>query len=152
MKKNDGPLLKVGSHAPIGTSLREVPSTIPNQESNLDLRFNTDVLQALYHRGNKVPGNNLKSPNRRDYAQSVQTTRHYVEYAGHHPGLTLDDDGPPKRQSVLRRMSQCSKPLQRFRGGYTSGWTRPPSLRAELNGSQCDMETILDTHDTHDTS
>ena len=110
MKKNDKPLLKVGSHAPIGTSLREVCSTIPNQESNLDLRFNTDVLQALYHRGNKVPGNNLKSPSRRDYAQSVQTTRHYVEYAGHHPGLTLDDDGPPKQQSVFRRMSQCSKP------------------------------------------
>ena len=84
-EKNDGPLLKVGSHAPIGKSLREVPSTIPNQESNPDLRFNTDVLQALYQRGNEVPGNNLKCPKRRDYAQSVQTTRHFVEYARHHP-------------------------------------------------------------------
>ena len=125
---------------------------MPNQESNLDFPFNTDILQALYYLGNKVPGNNLKSPNKRDYAQSVQTTRHYVEYAGHHPGLTLDDDEPPKRQSVLRRMSQCSKPLTRFRGSYTSRWTRPLSLRAELNGSQCDMETILDTHNTQDTS
>ena len=118
----------------------------------MDLRFNTDVLQALYHRENKVPGNDLKSPNRWDCAQSVQTKRHYVEYAGHQPRLTLDDDGPPKGQSVLRRMSQCSKPLQRFRGGYTSGWTGPPSLRADLNGSQCDMETTLDAHATHDTS
>ena len=83
---------------------------MPNRESNLDLRFNTDVLQALYHRGNKVPGNKLKRPHRRVYAQSVQTPRHYVEYAGHHPGLTLDDDAPPKRQSVLTRMSQCTKP------------------------------------------
>ena len=83
---------------------------------------------------------------------SVQMTWHYVEYACHLPGLTLDDDGPQKRQSVLRRLSQCSQPLQPFRGGYTSWWTRPSSLRAEPNGTQCDMETILDTHDTHDTS
>ena len=77
-KKNDGPLLKVGSHAAIGTSLREVPSTVPNRESILDLCFNTDVPQALYQRGNRVPGNNLKRQNRRDYVRSVQTTRHYL--------------------------------------------------------------------------
>ena len=137
-KNTAGPLLKVGSHAPFSTSLPDVPSTILKKESN-----NTDVLQALYHRRKKVPGNNLKSPNRRDYAQSVETTRQYVEYAGHHLGLTLDDDGPPKRQSVLRHMSQCSKPLQRSRGGYTAGWTRPPSLRAELNGNPSTIAMIV---------
>ena len=88
-KKNDGPLLKVGSHPPISTLIREVPSTVPNQESNLDPRFNTIILQALSHQRNKAPGKNVKHPNRRDYAQSVQTTRHYVKYAGHHPGVTL---------------------------------------------------------------
>ena len=82
--KNDGPLLKVGSHAPIGASLREVAGTIPNQESNVDLRFNIDV-QALYHRGNKVPGNNLKSRNRWDYAQSVQNNTALCGVCGSSP-------------------------------------------------------------------